>query len=178
MSDPEGEAGPPAFDDPFGETDVEQRIYARVLQTREPATANAIAERVGCDPKTARKYLRWFAQLGIVSEHEGRPTTYERNDAYFEWQRVNDLASAHTREELQSKVREYTERIRAYEAQYDADRPSDVDAVAIAEAGDHGTIDDVYADLGDWATARQERELHERARQQRSETSDHEPVSS
>lgn len=178
MDDPDRASGPPSFEDPFGETDVEQQIYATILQTREPTAASAIAERVECDPKTARKYLRWFAQLGIVTEHEGHPTTYERNDSYFEWRRVNDLTADHSHEELQTEVRELTERIQEYEQQYDAETPADVDAIAVAEDGEYGTIDDVYGDLGDWATARRERRLYERARQQHTGTSDREQASS
>lgn len=45
-----------------------------------------------------------------------------------------------------------------------------VDAIAVAEANDERTIDDVYRDMTDWATAREERERYERARQQHSGT--------
>jgi predicted transcriptional regulator len=178
MNDNDWEGGPPRFEDPFEEADVEQRIYAIIFQTREPTAASAIAERVGCDPKTARKYLRWFAQLGIVTEYEGRPTTYERNDSYFEWRRVNELAAEHSTDELQSRVRELTERIHEYEQQYDTATPANVDAVAAAEGDEYGTIDDVYGDLGDWTTAKHGRQLYERARQQHTGTGDREQASS
>jgi predicted transcriptional regulator len=158
--------GPPTFDDPF-DGDVEQRVYGVVLGTREPTGASAIAERADCDPKTARKYLRWFAELGIVTEHEGRPRTYERNDAYFEWRRVDRLAAEHSLEELQQRVSALTERIRDYEAAYGASSPDAVDALDAAAAESRRDVDEVYADLGDWATARRERERCERARQQR-----------
>ena len=95
----------------FRGDDVEQRVYGTILRTREPATASVIAERVDCDPKTARKYLRWFADLGIVTRHDGYPTTYERNDAYFEWRRINHLAAEHSVDELQECLRELTTRI-------------------------------------------------------------------
>jgi len=169
MSDASSE-GPPAFDDAFRGDDIEQRIYGTVLQTREPTTARAIAEQVDCDPKTARKYLAWFADLGIVMRHEGQPVTYERNDAYFEWRRVNQLTAEHSVEELQQRVQDLTARITAYEETYEAPTPGDVDAVVVAEASDEQIIDDVYSDLGDWATARQERDYYERARQQRAKT--------
>jgi predicted transcriptional regulator len=159
--------GPPPFEDVFNADDVEQRVYGTVLQTREPVTASTIADRVDCDPKTARKYLQWFADLGIVTRHETKPVTYERNDAYFEWRRVNQLAAENTVEELQERVRELTARIGDYEEQYDAPGPSAVDAIAAAEANDAWTVDDVYSDLADWETARQAREQYERARQQR-----------
>jgi predicted transcriptional regulator len=159
-------ARPQSFENPF-DADVEQRVYSVVLQTREPTTAGAIAERADCDPKTARKYLDWFANLGVVTRHDGRPTTYERNDAYFEWRRVNELAGEHTVAELRERVRELTARIADYEATYDAETPAAVDAVEIATATDR-SIDDVYGDLADWASAHRARERHERARQQRS----------
>lgn len=165
MSGTDAPDGPPSFEEPFGGDDVEQRVYGTVLQTRDPTTASAIAERADCDPKTARKYLGWFADLGIVVRHDGRPVTYERNDAYFEWRRVDHLAAANSVEELQERVRELTARISAYEETYDAASPAAVDAVTAA--GDERPIDDVYRDLADWATAREERERYERARQQR-----------
>jgi predicted transcriptional regulator len=167
MPDTASTDGPPFFDDPFSGDDVEQRIYGTLLQTRDPSTASAIAEQVECDPKTARKYLSWFADLGIATRHSGHPTTYERNDAYFEWRHINQLAAAHSVEELQAHVRELTTRIAEYENAYDATTPAMVDAVAIAEASDERTIDAVYSDLADWATAREDRERYERARQQR-----------
>lgn len=178
MNDADSSEGPPPFEDPFSDGDVEQQIYAVILQTREPTAASAIAEQVDCDPKTARKYLRWFARLGIVTEHEGHPTTYERNDSYFEWRRINDLAAENSHEELQAKISSLTERIHTYEQRYDAATPADIDAVAAAEDGEYGTIDDVFSDLGDWATAREERRRYERARQQLTSTSDHEQASS
>lgn len=168
--------GPPSFDDAFAGTDVEQRVFGTVLQVRSPTGASAIAERADCDPKTARKYLDWFAELGIVTRHGGRPTTYERNDAYFEWRRIDRLAREHSQDELQQRVSDLSERIRAYERRYDAPGPDAVDAVAEAAARESETIDDVYRDLSDWETARHERRLHERARRQRAGST--EPVSS
>jgi len=161
--------GPPPLEDPFGGDDVEQRIYGTILQTRDPTVASMIADRAECDPKTARKYLSWFADLGIVTRHDGRPATYERNDAYFEWRRVNQLATNHSLEDLQQHVQELTTRITSYEDAYDATSPAAVDAVAVSEASDDpsSSIDKVYGDLADWMTARQERERYERARRRR-----------
>ncbi|WP_135854713.1 DUF7342 family protein [Halorussus salinus] len=159
--------GPPPFESAFSSDDAEQQIYATILQTREPTAASSVAETVGCDPKTARKYLGWFAELGIVTRHEGHPATYERNDSYFEWRRINDLAAKHSVEELQRRVRELSEEIDAYESEYEASTPDEVDALRAADETADASIDDVYADLGEWATARRERRQYERARQQR-----------
>jgi predicted transcriptional regulator len=159
--------GPPPFDDPFDDADVERRVYGTILQTRSPTGAREIAERADCDPKTARKYLEWFADLGIVTRHEGRPATYERNDAYFEWRRIDRLAAEHSVEELQRRVSELSETIRTYEEAYDAEAPDRVNALDVAASTDEKSIDEVYGDLGDWATARRERRQYERARQRR-----------
>lgn len=161
---------PPSFNDVFRSDDVEQRIYGTILQTREPTTSGDIATRVECDPKTARKYLGWFADLGIVTRHDGHPTTYERNNAYFEWRRINQLAAEHSVDALQKRVRELTARIDEYEETYDATTPAAVDALIAVEEREEWTIDEIYSDLGDWATAREERKCYERARQQRAST--------
>jgi len=154
--------GPPPFDSVFEGEDVEQRIYGTILGLREPTSAGEIAETADCDPKTARKYLSWFTKLGVVTEHGGRPTTYQRNDAYFEWRRADELASRHSRDELRQRVSELTDRITGYRGRYDAERPADV-AVLDFDAEE---IDAVYEDLTDWATAERERRLYEQARKQ------------
>jgi len=151
MSNTESADDPPSFENPFRGDDVEQRIYGTILRTREPTAASTIAKQADCDPKTTRKYLRWFATLGIVTHHDGRPATYERNEAYFEWRRSNQLATERSVEELQQRVQELTARITEYEARYDGETPAAVNAVAAAETSDDRTIDDVYGDLGDWA---------------------------
>jgi hypothetical protein len=152
----------PTIDDPFerGE-DAEKRVYDTVLGAREPTAARAIADRAGCDPKTACKYLDWFARLGIVREHDGQPRTYERNDSFFEWRYANELAESHTAEELGERVAELSERIEAYRERYDAEDPSEVDALAVAS----GDIEAVWAELTDWTSVLQELRQHDRARQ-------------
>jgi DNA-binding transcriptional regulator GbsR (MarR family) len=161
MSDDARRHGPPPFDRPFEDADTKQRVYGAVLHAREPMTAAEIAERADCSEESARTHLSFYADLGIVIHHDGRPARYERNNDYFEWRRVNELANVHTVEELQARVSDLTDQIEAYREEYDADSPGDVDVLEF----DAERVDDVYADLGDWATAIEERRLHERARQ-------------
>jgi len=151
---------PPPFERPFADEDTKQRVYGAILQAREPTTAAGIASRADCSEESARKHLAFYADLGIVIRHEGRPVRYERNDEYFEWRRVNELARKNTIEELQTRVSELTDRIEAYRTEYDADSPAMVDVLEF----DASRVDNVYTDLSDWATALEERELHERAR--------------
>ena len=160
MSD-SGDA-PPPFENPFDTArSAEERVYDTVLQTREPATAKDMADAAECDPKTAQKYLEWFSKLGVVTRHDGDPPTYERNDRYFEWRRVNELAGKPTAE-LQSQVQSLAERIETYEGRYDADDPAEVDALA---PPDDISMETAFADLTDWQTARAELRRHEQARQ-------------
>lgn len=160
----------PAFENPFAEADsAEERVYSALLQTRAPTAAAAIADRADCDPKTARKYLAWFAKLGIATAHDGDPVTYERNDEYFEWRRVNELASTYTHQELQSRVQDLLDRIRTYEERYDAPRPADVDATTPPDGLSRETA---FTDLTDWQTARRQLQRHERARRLQADDTD------
>ncbi|MFP8954060.1 transcriptional regulator [Natrialbaceae archaeon A-arb3/5] len=155
-----GRDGPPPFDRLFEREDTKQRVYGAVLHAREPMTAAEVAERADCSADSARTHLSFYADLGIVIRHEGRPVRYERNDDYFEWRRVNELARENTVDELQARVSELTDRIKEYRDEYSADSPAEVDVLEF----DAKRVDDAYVDLGDWETAIEERRLHERAR--------------
>nr|WP_321166841.1 sugar-specific transcriptional regulator TrmB [Halorubrum sp. Ib24] len=165
VSGTDGSDGPPPFEDVVASDDIEQRVYDTILQAREPTSVEAIADAADCDPETAQEHLTWFAELRIVTRHDGDLVTYERNDAYFDWRRVNELAATHSDAELRDRVRELATRISEYEERYDAASPAAVNAVAVAEASER-SIDEVYVDLGDWATAQERRDLCERALRQ------------
>ncbi|AHF98456.1 hypothetical protein HALLA_05885 [Halostagnicola larsenii XH-48] len=160
MTDNTRREGPPPFDRPFEGEDTKQRVYGTVLHAREPMTAAEIAERADCSAESARTHLSFYADLGIVIRHEGRPVRYERNDDYFEWRRINELARENTVDELQARVSALTDRIEEYRDEYDVDSPAEVDVLEF----DAARIDDVYVELSDWATAIEERRHHERAR--------------
>jgi len=160
MTDDTHSNGPPPFDRPFEDEDTKQRVYGAILHARDPMTAAEIAERADCSEESARAHLSFYTTLGIVVKHEGRPARYERNDDYFEWRRVNELARNNTVEELQARVLELTERIEAYRDDYGVDSPADVNVLAF----DTEQVDEVYTELGDWATTIEECRLHERAR--------------
>ena len=152
----------PTFENPFEDPgSAEERVFAVLLQTREPTAAPAIAERADCDAKTARKYLEWFVRLGIATEHDGEPVTYERNDGYFAWRRANELAASHSAQELAEEVRSLNERIERYQERYDATVPSEVDATSPPAGIDTETA---FAELTDWSSLREEIQAHDRAR--------------
>jgi DNA-binding transcriptional regulator GbsR (MarR family) len=122
--------GPPPFDKPPEGEDTKRRVYGAVLHAREPMTAAEIAEQADCSTESARTHLSFYADLGIIVRHGGRPVRYERNDDYFEWRRVNELARENTVEELQARVSELTDRVEAYRDDYGAESPAGVDVLA------------------------------------------------
>lgn len=154
---------PPPLDTVFDDDSARERLYSVLVQAREPQDAKSIAEQAGCHPDTARKYLDWFAQLGIAVEHEGRPTTFERNEAYFEWRYVTELAAHHTLDDLREHLQSIQERLENYRDAYGAEDPSLVDAREVTDEARE--LDEVWADLANWATLEDELRLHERARQ-------------
>lgn len=139
---------------------IRERIYDVVLQLRGPTSATEVAERTDCDAGTAREYLRWFARIGLVTEHEGRPATFERNDLYFELQEIARLHRT-ADETLAERLEELTATVATFEDRYDADRPGEVDALAYA---DHDSIDRVWRELREWETTVREIERIEFAR--------------
>lgn len=165
--------GCPPFEDVVASDDVARRVYDTILQVRELTSVEAIADAADCDPETARKFLTWFTELRIITRHDGQPATFERNDAYFDWRRVNELAATHSDAELRDRIQDLTARISEYEERYDAASPAAVDAVAVAETSER-SIDEVHVNLGDWATAHEQREQYERALQQRIAAREHE----
>ena len=74
-------------------------------------TAAEIADKADCSEESARTHLSFYVDLGIVIHHEGRPARYERNDDYFQWRRVNELALNNSVDELQTRVSELTDQI-------------------------------------------------------------------
>jgi len=150
------------FDNPFGDAgSAEERVFETLLQTRTPTGVPAIADRADVDGKTARKYLEWFARLGIATEHGGEPRTYERNERYFEWRRADDLATESTAQELADAAASLTDRIETYRDRYEAERPGAVDALSPPDEADPETA---FADLADWRSLRAELRLYEQAR--------------
>jgi hypothetical protein len=142
---------------PFDEG-VAERLYDAIVHAGGPLTAAALADRVGCEPDAARAYLRSFATLGLVLEPSGEPTTYERNDAAFEWEQVMSLAAEHSLAEIEAEQAALLERIQTHQERFGVDAPDELELPIPDEATD---------DVTDWTDARAELERYERVRQVR-----------
>lgn len=139
------------------------RVYEVAIQLYDAASAAEIADRADCSTDAARNHLEWFAEVGIVDRQPGRPTTYRRNESYFEWRRVQELRRTMSDRELLDRLEELTTEERGYRERYDAVHPDDVDAL---DAADHDEVHEVWEELNDWRTVRREIRLLERVRKE------------
>ena len=146
----------PPVENPFTEDSVEARLYETIARLQSPRTVSEIAARADCDRQTVREYLQSFVSLGVVIKHRNEPPTYERNDAYFEWDTVKTLAHEHSLAEIEEHAQTLLERIQEYQGRYDAETPDDVVDT---------TAESAEADLAGWRAARSELRRYEQARQ-------------
>lgn len=157
---------PSEFDlaEEFQDALADERVYRVALQLYEPARIAEIADRANCAADTARRHLRRLADIGVIGRRSDDPTTYHRNESYFEWRKRNRLEELST-SELREQLGALTERERTFRGRYDADAPGTVDAL---DHGDYDEVEPVWMDLSEWQTVRRWIERLEAVRQQRS----------
>jgi len=137
-------------------------FFDAVLGLDDPATASEVAERAGHGVDAAREYLDWFERMGIVTKVTDSPATYERNQEYLNWRRVQTLRREYTTEELLDLLRSESERADALAAEFDAESPTGVSITQYAAASDQ-SIEAVWEQLSSWETALRRVSLLERA---------------
>jgi len=137
-------------------------FFDAVLGLDDPATASEVAERAGHGVDAAREYLDWFERMGIVTKVTDSPATYERNQKYLNWRRVQTLRREYTTEELLDLLRSESERADALAAEFDAESPTGVSITQYAAASDQ-SIEAVWEQLSSWETALRRVSLLERA---------------
>ncbi|MDY6776416.1 MAG: hypothetical protein SV253_10180 [Halobacteria archaeon] len=137
-----------------------ERLMDVIMQVREPTKVSSIAEHAGCDTETARDYLDWFADLGLVRKHSNRPTQYERNESFLRWRQVEQIRSQHSDEEILDELKETIDSIREYQERFGEDEPGQV---SLKEASETATVEDLWDDLSEWQTLEERAELLETA---------------
>ena len=146
------------------------RMYTVALQLYDPARVSAVAKRADVSTETARDYLQWFTEMGVLKQVDSSPASYERNKSYFSWRRVQRLKDR-PQEELEKELRTLTEQERTYREQFETDSPDDVDAL---DHGGYDEVEDVWMALQEWQTVRRrirELELARRGNDEPSEVS-------
>lgn len=150
------------WDDATGELSVRDRVYDVAIQLYDPTRVADVAERADCAKETARDYLRWLADAGIVLRVDEDPERFERNDSYFEWKRVFELQQR-SAADLRAELRELSERESSFRERFDADAPDAVDAV---EHADYENVEAVWDALDEWRAIRERIDLLDRARRE------------
>lgn len=166
-----GEESPPSLDE-FEPPEsllkggpIRERLFDVVVGLRGPTKVSTIAERADCDTETAREYLRWFDEMGMVRRHDGRPIQYERNDAYFRWRRIDRIRSEYTDRELIETLTDVLEELEAYRSQFGVDHPEEVSLVEATREQDLST-EAAWRALSEWETRERQAALLDAARRE------------
>lgn len=138
-----------------------ERLLDVVLQLREPTKVSKIAERADCDTETARDYLEWFTEMGIVRELSGRPVRYERNNSYLTWRRVEQIREQYSEAEIVERLKDTLAATEEFRQRFDATAPSEV---SLVDASRDRSIEDVWEDVSTWKTLEQRAALLDAAR--------------
>lgn len=144
-----------------------ERLLDVVLQLRTPTKVATIAERADCNTETARDYLKWFAEMGMVRERSGRPVEYELNSSYLRWRRIERIREELDEAEIVAELEDTMEEIETYRERFDADSP---DAVSLLDAANAGAVEERWDALSSWKTAIRRAELLDAARRTTSGT--------
>ncbi|MFC6722351.1 MULTISPECIES: DUF7342 family protein [Halobacteriales] len=140
---------------------IRERILAVVTGLRTPTKVSEIAELADCDTETARSYLEWFHEMGLVHSHDGPPVRYERNEAYFQWRRINHIREQYSEQEIVEALSDTIDRIDEYRSQFDTDDP---DNVSLVEASQDMPTEDAWEGLSEWKTLKRRAALLDAAR--------------
>ncbi|MFC7082324.1 DUF7342 family protein [Halorussus caseinilyticus] len=139
-----------------------QRVYDVMTGTTDYATASDVAETADCSDDGARDALDQLVEMGIVERREGRPATYRRNDSYFRWKRIEDLATNNSVADLRARIDELVAEDERLRERFDAPGPEAVSPAAF-ETNDHDEIHDRWDALARWRTVRRDLEIFQRA---------------
>lgn len=146
-------------------------FFDAVLGLAEPTLVSEVAERAGRGVDAAREYLEWFERMGIVTQVTDSPATYQRNQSYLNWRRVQTLRDEYSTEALLDFLEAEMDRIDAFVETYEVSSP---DAVSISTEMTESdrSLESIWEDLSEWRTARRHVLLLERALSSERETGD------
>lgn len=158
---------PPDFEawkdpaDLFEGASIKERMLDVIVQVREPTKVSTIADRVDCDVETARNYLNWFTDLGLVRKHTGRPVRYERNESFLRWRRIEQIRTQYADNEIVDELQSVMGEIQEYQDRFGAEAP---EHVSLKKAGADSSVADVWEALSEWQTLERRAELLDAAR--------------
>jgi predicted transcriptional regulator len=147
------------------EESTRNRVYTTALQLYEPTRVKEIAEQADVSKETARDYLKWFVELGLLKQTAESPDMFQRNEQYFEWRRIQRLQTQ-SAEELLGQLEELTQQEKEYKERFGAESPAAVDSL---NHGEYEDLETIWRELQEWQTVRRRIRELEQARQHRDE---------
>jgi hypothetical protein len=102
--------------------------------------------------------------MGIVTQVTDSPATYERNQEYLNWRRVQQLRNQYDDDDLLAFLENAVARDEAFAEEFDAGSPDAVAIVAQATDTDR-SVEAVWRSVSAWKTTRRRISLLERALQ-------------
>jgi hypothetical protein len=142
---------------------IRERLLDVVVGLRTPTKVSTVAERAECDIETARDYLEWFDEMGMVHRHDGRPVRYERNDAYFEWRRIDRIREDYSEQEIVDLLSETLDHTEDYTTRFGATHPDEVSLIDATQEQNLST-EAAWEALSEWETLEQRAALLDAAR--------------
>jgi hypothetical protein len=139
-------------------------FFDAVLGLDNPATAGEVAELAEHGVDAAREYLEWFERMGIVRQVADSPATYERNQEYLNWRRIQRLRDQYDDAELLGFLEDAAEREESFEEEFGVESPDAVAIAAYASDTDR-SVEAVWRKVSAWKTTRRRIALLERALQ-------------
>lgn len=139
-----------------------QRVYDVMTGVSDYATAGDVADRAGCSDDGARDALTQLVEMGVVEKRDGRPAEYRRNDSYFRWKRIEELAGENAAAALRSQIDELVEEDEAFQEHFDAPDPDSISPTEF-ETTDHDEIHDRWKALTRWRSVRHDIEVLQQA---------------
>jgi len=128
------------------ETSPFERVREVLLTVTSFQYAGAIAEQAAVSESTARKHLRVLAESGFAdTDTSGQGTQFKRSRETIAIQRIKELHSNCSRDELISGIRDLKTRIQAYQDDYDVTGPDELAIELDSEADGWETISDWQA---------------------------------
>lgn len=125
------------------ETSPFERVREVLLTVTTFQYAGAIAEQAAVSESTARKHLTVLAESGFaVTDTSGQGTRFKRSRETIAMQRLKELHSNCSRDELIAGIRDLKTRIQAYQDDYNV---TDPDELALEL-----TADDDWKAISDW----------------------------
>lgn len=139
-----------------------QRVYDVVTGLREPSSASDVGDRADCSADGARSALEQLVEMGVAERREGRPATYRRNESYFRWKRIEDLADRRGVAELREEIDALVEEDERLQERFDAPDPDAVSPGAFRPGG-RDEIHERWEALTRWRSVRRDIEVLQRA---------------